>query len=163
MPSLQFVLEEGNELNQVRELFREYQQALGEDLCFQSFEAELENPLKKYDLNTGAIILAYHENEVCGCIALQTLADKEEGVCEMKRLYVRPAFRKLGIGRLLVDKILDVAREKGYKKMKLDTLKRLGAAIELYKTYGFTTTQPYYTNPLGDVVFMEKDLSLVEN
>ena len=159
MPSLQFVLEEGNELNHVRELFREYQQALGEDLCFQSFDAEVENPLKKYDLNKGAIILAYHENEVCGCIALQSLADKEEGVCEMKRLYVRPAFRKLGIGRLLVDKILEVAREKGYKKMKLDTLKKLEAAIDLYKTYGFTTTQPYYQNPLGDVVYMEKDLN----
>jgi len=159
MPSLHFVLEEGIEMNQIRELFREYQQALGEDLCFQSFEAELENPLKKYVLNKGAIILAYHENEVCGCIALQSLADKDEGVCEMKRLYVRPAFRKLGIGRLLVDKLLEVAREKGYKKMKLDTLKRLGPAIDLYITYGFVTTQPYYANPLGDVVYMEKDLS----
>lgn len=160
MPSLQFVLEEGKEMNQIRELFREYQQALGEDLCFQSFEAELENPLKKYDLDRGAIILAYHEEEVCGCIALQPIADKEERVCEMKRLYVRPAFRKLGIGRLLVDKILDVAKQKGYKKMKLDTLKRLEAAIDLYKSYGFTTTNPYYANPLGDVVYME--LSLVE-
>ena len=159
MPTLQFVSEEGKEMNQIRELFREYQQALGEDLCFQSFEAELENPLKKYDLNKGAILLAYHENEVCGCIALQSLDDKEKAVCEMKRLYVRPAFRKLGIGKLLVDKILEVAREKGYKKMKLDTLKRLEAAIDLYKTYGFTTTQPYYQNPLGDVVYMEKDLS----
>jgi len=159
MPTLQFVSEEGKEMNQIRELFREYQQALGEDLCFQSFEAELENPLKKYDLNKGAMLLAYHENEVCGCIALQSLDDKEKAVCEMKRLYVRPAFRKLGIGKLLVDKILEVAREKGYKKMKLDTLKRLEAAIDLYKTYGFTTTQPYYQNPLGDVVYMEKDLS----
>ena len=159
MPSLQFVTEEGKELNQIRELFREYQQALGEDLCFQSFETELENPLKKYDPNKGAIILAYHENEVCGCIALQSLSDKEEAVCEMKRLYVRPGFRKLGIGRMLVDKILDVAKEKGYKKMKLDTLKKLEAAIDLYKTYGFITTQPYYQNPLGDVVYMEKDLN----
>ena len=159
MPSLQFVTEEGKELNQIRELFREYQQALGEDLCFQSFETELENPLKKYDPNKGAIILAYHENEVCGCVALHSLDDKEEYACEMKRLYVRPGFRKLGIGRLLVDKILEVAKEKGYKKMKLDTLKKLEAAIDLYKTYGFTTTQAYYTNPLGDVVYMEKDLN----
>ena len=158
MPGLQFVTEEGREMNQIRELFREYEQALGEDLCFQSFEAELENPLKKYDAGNGAILLAYHENEACGCIALQSLADKEEGVCEMKRLYVRPAFRKLGIGRLLVDKILEVAKEKGYKKMKLDTLKKLGAAIDLYKSYGFVSTQPYYQNPLGDVVYMEKDL-----
>ena len=146
-------------MNQIRELFREYQQALGEDLCFQSFEAELENPLIKYDPVKGAIILAYHENEVCGCVALHPLDDKEENACEMKRLYVRSGFRKLGIGRLLVDKILEVAKEKGYKKMKLDTLKKLEAAIDLYKTYGFTTTQAYYTNPLGDVVYMEKDLN----
>ena len=158
MPSLQFVSEEGKELNQIRELFREYQQALGEDLCFQSFEAELENPLVKYDPVKGAILLARHENEVCGCIALQSLADKEEGVCEMKRLYVRPAFRKLGIGRLLVNKILEVAKEKGFKKMKLDTLKKLEAAIDLYNSYGFTATQPYYQNPLGGVVYMEKEL-----
>ena len=159
MPSLQFVSEEGSALNQIRELFREYQQALGEDLCFQSFETELENPLIKYDPVKGAIILAYHDNEVGGCVALHSLDDKEEYACEMKRLYVRPGFRKLGIGRLLVDKILEVAKEKGYKKMKLDTLKKLEAAIDLYKAYGFTTTQPYYANPLGDVVYMEKDLN----
>jgi N-acetylglutamate synthase-like GNAT family acetyltransferase len=127
MPSLQFVLEEGNEMNQIRELFREYQQALGEDLCFQSFDAEVENPLKKYDLNKGALILAYHENEVCGCIALQSLADKEEGVCEMKRLYVRPAFRKLGIGRLLVDKILEVARGEGLQKHEAGYVAKIGS------------------------------------
>lgn len=156
MLKIVMVEREGDELDIVRTLFKEYQQELNEDLCFQSFEAELQSPLTKYGDEKGALFLAYWDDEVAGCIALAAL--KEEGVCEMKRLYVRPAFRHYGIGKELVEALLAIAQSKGFNKMKLDTLKRLQPAIRLYERYGFHETNPYYTNPIGDVVYMEKIL-----
>jgi ribosomal protein S18 acetylase RimI-like enzyme len=83
---------------------------------------------------------------------------KEEGVCEMKRLYVKPAFRKNKIGKMLVEELLISAGEKNYKQMRLDTLTKLGPAIHLYENLGFRNISPYYSNPLPGIVYMEKKL-----
>ena len=150
------VIQEGDDLNTIRQLFREYETELGEDLCFQSFEAELQNPLKKYGDPAGALFLAIWNEAAAGCIALTPL--KEPGACEMKRLYVRAGYRGHGIARLLVETLLRAASQKGYTQMKLDTLQRLQPAIRLYEQYGFVHTPAYYANPLDDVVYMEKSL-----
>lgn len=146
-------------LETVRQLFLEYAAELQEDLCFQSFEAEVKDPLKKYGPPSGTLFLAYWNDEPAGCIALQPLS--AEGVCEMKRLYVKPAFRKFGIGRSLVEELLKAAKEIGYTKMRLDTLDRLQPAINLYEQYGFKVINAYYENPLPGVVYMECELSIV--
>ena len=156
MVQLVQVMREGDELDTIRILFREYGTELGEDLCFQGFDAELGNPFKKYGPPAGALLLALWEGEPAGCIALTPM--REAGACEMKRLYVRPGYRQHGIGRLLVDALLEEARRRNYTSMKLDTLQRLQAAIRLYEQYGFVHIAPYYDNPIGDVVYMEKRL-----
>jgi putative acetyltransferase len=156
MLELQRIIEEGELLEEIRTLFREYETELNEDLCFQSFEEELKNPLKKYGLPNGVLYIALWNNEVAGCIALMSL---EDGVCEMKRLYVRPAFRKHKIGKTLVEQLLMDAKQLGYSKVKLDTLQKLQPAIELYKQHGFDETTAYYENPLSSVVYMEKRLA----
>jgi ribosomal protein S18 acetylase RimI-like enzyme len=156
MVQLMPVTQEGDELDIVRQLFREYLAELDEDLCFQSFDAELHNPLKKYGEPEGVLLLARWNGEAAGCIALTPL--KEPGVCEMKRLYVRPACRKHGIGRVLVEALLKQAVQKRYTCMKLDTLQKLQSAIRLYEQYGFVHTAPYYVNPIDGVVYMEKML-----
>ncbi len=140
----------------VSTLFSEYAHELQENLCFQSFDEELANPVKKYAPPFGIILLAYFNDEPVGCVALQPLA--LAGVCEMKRLYVQPKFRKFKIGEALVTKILQAAQQIGYTKMKLDTLEKLQPAIALYKKYGFTITNAYYANPLPNVVYMEREL-----
>src|SRR5688572_13015846 len=103
MLRIKHIIEEGRELDIVRDLFREYEKELDEDICFQSFEEELQKPLKKYGLPQGDLMLAYWNDEVAGCIALTKM--KEAGACEMKRLYVRPGFRKNKIGRLLIEEL----------------------------------------------------------
>lgn len=150
------IKEEGAELQEIRTLFKQYETELDENICFQSFEKELENPLVKYGEPKGRLILAYWNNEIAGTIALTPL--EEAGVCEMKRLYVKPAFRSFKIGGQLVDQILQQAQEAGYTKMKLDTLTKLVAACELYRKRGFQETTPYYNNPLSNVVYFEKQL-----
>jgi ribosomal protein S18 acetylase RimI-like enzyme len=140
----------------VRQLFKEYSNSLNENLCFQSFDEELENPLKKYGEPKGCLLLAFWNNEAAGCIALQPL--KQKGVCEMKRLFVRNEYRNKGIGDELINELLKEATKKGYQKMVLDTLERLQPARRLYIKYGFVNTSPYYENPLADVVYMEKSL-----
>lgn len=154
MLQLQHITEEGAALETVRHLFAEYSAELGVDLCFQSFDEELGNPLKKYGAPRGSLIMAYWNGVAVGTVALQALP--ETGVCEMKRLYVQPAFRKCNIGEALVVAILQDAKNLGYTTIKLDTLERLKAAIALYLKYGFTITTAYYTNPLPEVVYMEK-------
>lgn len=155
MLELKHITEEGAGLETARHLFAEYAAELGVDLCFQSFEAELKDPLKKYGYPKGSLILAYWNGTPAGTIALQAL---EEGACEMKRLYVKPDFRKFGIGESLVVAILEDAKKLGYKKMKLDTLERLKSAIGLYLKHGFVITTAYYNNPLPEVVYMERVL-----
>lgn len=143
-------------LDLIRQLFKEYSHSLNENLCFQGFDDELENPLKKYGGPKGCLLLAYWNNEVAGCIALQPL--KPSGVCEMKRLYVRNEYRNKGIGDELIRELLKQAIEKRYNKMLLDTLEKLQPAIRLYLKHGFINTSAYYKNPLQNVVYMEKSL-----
>jgi len=155
MLEIKAITAEGNELNIIRQLFRDYEKELDENLCFQSFEAELKNPLQKYGPPKGAVYLAYWNGEVAGCIALYDLG---EAKCEMKRLYVKPALRQHKIGRQLIEMLLAQAKTLGYAIMKLDTLEKLAAAIHLYKQYGFVETASYYANPLPGVVYMQKTL-----
>lgn len=156
MLRIKHIIEEGKELDIIRDLFREYEKELNEDICFQSFEEELSNPLKKYGLPNGDIMLAYWNDEVAGCIALAKM--KEAGTCEMKRLYVKPGFRKNKIGRLLIEELLNSAKERNYEKMRLDTFLKLQAAVHLYEQFGFKNISAYYHNPLQGVVYMEKEL-----
>jgi GNAT superfamily N-acetyltransferase len=150
------VTEEGEELGLIKILFQEYAAGLNENLRFQRFDDELQDPLKKYGPTEGALFIAYYNNQPTACVAFQSLSEK--GVCEMKRLYVRNKFRKLGIADELVKVLMKRAKETGYKKMVLDTLERLQPAIQLYLKHGFANTSAYYQNPLPGVVFMEKVL-----
>lgn len=150
------ILIDDEEMDIIRSLFKAYQLELDENLCFQSFEKELQDPLAVYPPGKGLLLLAYWNEKPAGCIALKPL--NEEGVCEMKRLFVLPEFRKFGIGRILTQKLLEEAHNLGYRKMKLDTLQKLKPAIQLYESLGFKHTDAYYKNPLQDVVYMEKDL-----
>ena len=156
MLRIKHIVQEGNELDIVRELFREYEKEWNENICFQSFDEELKDPLKKYGPPSGDLVLAYWEDDVAGCIALTKMKDKT--ACEMKRLYVRPEFRKNKIGRILIEELMTSAKEKNYEKMRLDTFFKLGAAIHLYDQFGFKNISPYYNNPLPGVVYMEKEL-----
>jgi putative acetyltransferase len=152
------IAEESPALDIIRTLFRAYEQELDENLCFQSFEAELKDPLKKYGPPAGVLLLAYWEQEVAGCIALTPMP--QPATCEMKRLYVKPAFRKYGIGKQLVLELLKIAGEKDYTIMRLDTLEKLQPAIRLYEQFGFERINAYYHNPLPGVVYMEKKLDV---
>src|SRR5205085_1923926 len=141
MLRIDHVTEQGEQLKTIVGLFKAYETELNEDICFQSFEKELANPLYKYGPPHGALLLAYWNEEPVGCVALQSLPT-ENGiiVCEMKRLYVKPEHRKHKIGNALVDLIIEEAIKLDYDKMKLDTLEKLQAAINMYVRKGFVTT-----------------------
>lgn len=156
MLDIQKVTTQGPSLESIKTLFRAYLGELNEDLCFQSFDSEIDNPLYKYSAPTGALFIALYNAKPVGCIALQPLP--EAGTCEMKRLYVNPEYRKLGIGDALVNALLQEAKILDYTLMKLDTLDRLQAAIKLYQKFGFETVNAYYDNPLPGVVYMQKEL-----
>lgn len=144
-----------DEINEIRSLFREYVGYLGIDLCFQSFEEELAALPGKYSPPTGELLIGLMENSIAGCVALRKL---EEGICEMKRLYVRPVARGTGLGRQLASAIIAAAKDRGYTLMRLDTLTRLKEAMKLYESLGFQKVAPYYYNPLPDVVYWELEL-----
>lgn len=156
MLDIQKVTTEGPALESIKSLFKAYLGELNEDLCFQSFDTEIDNPLYKYSAPTGALFIAFYNGVPVGCIALQPL--QEPHTCEMKRLYVAPDYRKLGVGDALVKILLQEAQSLGYATMKLDTLERLQAAIQLYQKFGFETVTAYYDNPLLSVVYMQKKL-----
>jgi ribosomal protein S18 acetylase RimI-like enzyme len=139
-------------LNTVRELFREYADSLELDLCFQDFERELAELPGKYAPPSGRLFLAVRQERPAGCAAVRAM-DKQ--TCEMKRLYVRPEFRRFGAGRLLARATIDSAREIGYQRMRLDTLASMTPAIALYESLGFGRIEPYYHNPSPAAVFME--------
>jgi putative acetyltransferase len=133
----------------VRSLFREYAQGLGVDLCFQGFEDELATLPGAYAAPTGALLLAEVDGAVAGCGAMRAFASGDHAnACEMKRLYVRPAFRGFGLGRLLAQALLDRARTAGYSEMLLDTLDDMESARGLYASLGFEPVAPYYYNPI---------------
>ena len=143
------------QLATVRQLFVEYARSLNIDFCFQGFEQELAELPGRYGPPSGRLLLALEGDAVVGCAALRKI---DEGICEMKRLYVRPAFRGRGAGRLLVTAVLEAARECGYRLMRLDTLGSMKEAQLLYESFGFIRTAPYYENPTAEVVFMELNL-----
>ena len=136
----------------VRELFREYADSLGVDLGFQDFDKEVATLPGDYD----PILVAHWNGEVAGCVALHPI---DTIVCEVKRLYVRPEFRGHAIGRSLAERIMAVAREKGFKKMRLDTLPMMAEAQKLYQSLGFIEIPPYRFNPVPGSKFMEVQLS----
>lgn len=144
------------QIEDVRKLFREYEAWLGLDLCFQGFEAELDGLPGKYAPSSGRLFLVSVDGKTAGCIALRKL---EDGICEMKRLYIRENFRGFGLGNKLIEKLIVEARLAGYKKMRLDTLPdKMSKAVKIYESHGFRRIPPYYPNPYGDTLFMELDL-----
>ena len=149
-------VESEDQINTARQLFEEYAAGIGISLCFQNFDQELANLPGKYSPPSGRLLLAYLDDVLAGCIALRAV-DKSR--CEMKRLFVRPGFRGTGLGRVLVDAIINEARSIGYQSMCLDTLPgRMDSAIALYKKIGFQEIAPYYENPVENAKFMELKL-----
>ncbi len=144
------------QIEQARKLFREYERWFGMDLCFQNFDEEVANLPGKYAAPDGRLFLAFSGENLAGCIALRKL---EDGVCEMKRLFVKDDFRGQKIGVKLIEKIIAEACEIGYKRMRLDTFpSKMSKAVELYESYGFREIAPYYHNPYGEKLFMELTL-----
>ena len=141
--------------NTARRLFKEYEDFLGVDLCFQDFEKELTGLPGKYAQPQGALFLALVDEKAAGCVAVRKF---ETNICEMKRLYIRPSYRGQKMGRMLAEKIIDKAIRIGYSTMLLDTLTPLKEAMALYQSLGFRKREPYYHNPLPGVVYWELDL-----
>jgi putative acetyltransferase len=140
----------------VRAMFRDYADSMGLDLEFQGFTEELASLPGKYAPPSGCIILAKVDGEPSGCVALRPLGD---GVCEMKRLFVRPEFRGLKLGRKLAERIIEEARDLGYDRMRLDTIaSRMSDAVALYRALGFREISPYCDSPFPDAVFLELSL-----
>ncbi len=147
------------EFDAVREIFREYAASLGIDLCFQNFEAELDGLPGDYAQPSGHLLLARVDGELAGCGALRGLPGTDyANACEMKRLYVRPAFRRFGLGRVLAQALLDEARRAGYSVMLLDTLDDMEAARGLYTTLGFEEIPPYYFNPIPGAHYLKAEI-----
>jgi GNAT superfamily N-acetyltransferase len=144
------------ELDEVRAAFREYAKWLGVNLAFQGdFEKELESLPGKYAPPSGRLLVARATTGLAGTCALRSLGD---GFCEMKRLFVREAYRRQSLGRRLVERLLAEARAIGYGRMRLDTLAHMTEAVTLYQSCGFHVIPAYYHNPLPDVVYLELDL-----
>ncbi|GMU81843.1 MAG: N-acetyltransferase [Planctomycetota bacterium] len=139
----------------IRGLFVEYAESLGFSLCFQGFDRELADLPGCYAAPRGSLRLALIDGIPAGCVAVRPLDDD---ICEMKRLYVKPAQRRSGLGRRLVDVALQDARRIGYRVMRLDTLSTMTAAIALYHSVGFRTIPAYYENPIESAVYLECSL-----
>ena len=144
---------------QAREVLREYANSLDVDLCFQNFEAELASLPGEYAAPAGQLLLAQVDGELAGCGGLRALHGTDyANACEMKRLYVRPAFRRFGLGRLLAQTLLDEARRAGYSVMLLDTLDDMEAARGMYASLGFEEIPPYYFNPIPGAHYLKAAL-----
>jgi ribosomal protein S18 acetylase RimI-like enzyme len=141
---------------QARELFLEYAQSLGFSLCFQNFDKELAGLPGDYAPPEGRLMLAECEGQLACCVALHRI---EPGICEMKRLYVRPRFRGKGLGRALAECIIAEARQIGYRRMRLDTVEPvMKDAVAMYRKLGFKEIAPYRSNPIAGAMYMELEL-----
>ena len=150
---LEILKAESNEnLECIRNLFSEYADTLDFDLDFQNFDEELSTLPGDYVRPRGCLLLAIYKGQTAGCVGLRKLS---EGVCEMKRLYVKERFRRMGIGRALAEAVIEEARKIGYNYMRLDTVPSMDVARALYASVGFKQTSPYRYNPIEDAVFME--------
>lgn len=138
-----------------RNLFLDYANELNVDLCFQNFAAELEELPGKYAPPDGALLLAMNDQHAVGCVALRRWSATD---AEMKRLYIQPSYRQLGLGRELTECIVERARELGYRRVVLDTLDSMQGAQALYRSLGFASIEPYYINPLPGALYFAKDL-----
>jgi len=147
------------ELDALRDIFREYAASLKVDLCFQGFDQELLALPGEYAEPRGALRMARVDGQVAGCCALRPMDSVDyPNACEMKRLYVRPAFRGLGLGRQLADAIMDAAHIGGYSYVLLDTLDDMEAARALYEDLGFEEIPPYYHNPIAGAHYLKAEL-----
>jgi putative acetyltransferase len=151
---------EGEALAAVRQLFEEYAASLDVSLCFQGFDEELSSLPGTYAPPRGRLLLASRGNEGAGCVALRPL---ERDTCEMKRLYVRPAYRTGGVGRLLAERVIHEAATVGYRRMRLDTLPTMETALQLYRRVGFREIAPYTANPVKGAMFLELQLDRAPN
>lgn len=149
-----------DDLEVVRALFKEYALSLGIDLGFQDFERELAELPGEYAPPTGRVILAYQEEQLVGFVGLRKFID---GICEMKRLYVRSEYRRKGTGRGLAEAVIEEARKIGYERMRLDTLPWMVEAIELYDALGFKEIATYRYNPIEGARFFELILASFPN
>ena len=143
---------EPGDLSGVRALIEEYVRSLGVDLGFQEIEKELRDLAAAYAPPLGGILVGVAGAELAACVALRPL---EPATCEMKRLYVRPAFRRTGVGKRLAVAVIEKARDLGYDRMRIDTLPQMQAARRLYAELGFRTIEPYRFNPVEGTAFME--------
>lgn len=139
-----------------RELFLEYADSLKIDLCFQGFDKELKGLPGEYAPPQGRLFLFYYDNQLAGCAALRK---QDDGIGEMKRLYLKPTFRGKGIGRAIANHIISEARSVGYKRLRLDTLPMMKEAIPLYRSLGFQEIKPYRVNPIVGALYMELQLT----
>jgi len=143
-------------IEEARRLFLEYAESLGFSLCFQSFDKEVAGLPGDYSPPEGRLLLAELEGKIAGCVALHKLSD---GICEMKRLYVRPSFRGKALGRALAERVITEARAMGYAQMRLDTIVgKMDSAIALYRELGFREVPPYRENPIVGAIYMELKL-----
>ncbi len=145
-----------NYIREIKKLIETYTASIGRNLDFQNLNEELQDFPSKYSYPKGRLLAAVSDGgEVIGCVAY---TKKSTTRSEMKRLYVRPEYRKLKAGRALAETIINEARNDGYKEMVLDTLSPMQSAIKLYKSLGFIEIPPYYDNPMEDVIYMKLEL-----
>ena len=142
-------------LAEVKNLILEYTKFLNRDLSFQNLDAELKDLAEKYLPPEGRLLCAEIDGEIIGCVAYHKHNSER---CEIKRLFFREGYRNFHAGKKLVEEILKFAKADGYKEIVLDTIKPLESAINLYKKFGFVETEPYYNNPMNDVIYMKKIL-----
>jgi putative acetyltransferase len=142
------VIEVARDFDEVRALVDEYARSTGLDLEFQGFGHEMETLETYYEL----MLVARENGEAAGCVALRRI---DAGICEMKRLYVRPAFQGRRLGRLLAEAVIEEARRRGYTRMRLDTLPSMQTAMTLYESLGFRDIAPYRFNPVAGTRYME--------
>ena len=159
-PQIEIVsAEDAAQISAVRGLFVEYAGTLTIDLCFQKFDAELAGLPGDYAPPGGALLLALVDGEPAGCVAMRPLPEADHtNACEMKRLYVRRAFRRFGLGRLLTQQLVDLATQSGHSCMLLDTLDDMEVARGLYTSLGFEQIPPYYFNPIPGAHYLKVEL-----